>query len=108
VAIISYREDLIGRKISFEGVPRKRGDVYYAYMDMESAQYYDQTSAIELQVEAIEGAEAELGYLELKRSVFIGVLERSNGNAWAKLKLTKAPGQAAIKVETPPPPPPAP
>ncbi|WP_345304702.1 hypothetical protein, partial [Lysobacter hankyongensis] len=63
----------IGRMVSFEGIPRKKGDVYYVYMDLESAQYYNQTSAIELQIEALEGVEEELDYLELKRSVFIGV-----------------------------------
>lgn len=108
VALVAYRQELMGRMVSFEGLPRKKGDVYYVYMDLESAQYYDQASAIELQIEALEGVEEELDYLELKRSVFIGVFTRSNGNAWASLKLTKVPGQAAIKIESPPPPPPPP
>lgn len=106
VALIAYRENLIGKEVSFEGVPRKKGGVYYVYMDSEAAQYHDQTAAIELQTDGIGGAEAGLDFLEFKRSSFRGVLSRSSGNAWAKLKLVKVPMQALMKVEGPPPPPP--
>ncbi|MBX3712958.1 MAG: hypothetical protein KF800_13445 [Lysobacter sp.] len=109
VAIISNREELIGQEIGFEGIPRKVGEKYYVYMDVESARYADQAYAVELLLDDIEGVEDDLEYLEMKRSAFLGVMVRSTDDSWAKLRLLKEPGQAAIKAgphDLPPPPPP--